>query len=82
MFEAIHGSAPRMMNEGRGKYANPASMIKASEMLLRHIGYADKADKLLGALMKTAKEKDMSGVSGSDTAEDFAASVIKYFEEA
>ena len=38
MFEAIHGSAPRMIETGRGCYANPTSMIKASEMLLRHIG--------------------------------------------
>ena len=37
MFEAIHGSAPRMIEEGRGDYANPSSLIKASEMMLRHI---------------------------------------------
>lgn len=79
MFEAIHGSAPRMINEGRGQYANPASMIKASEMMLRHIGYAEKADKLLTALMKTADEKNMSGTAGSDTAKDFADTVIGYF---
>lgn len=79
MFEAIHGSAPRMINEGRGQYANPASMIKALEMMLRHIGYAEKADKLLTALMKTADEKNMSGTAGSDTAKDFADTVIGYF---
>lgn len=50
MFEAIHGSAPRMIEQGRGKYANPTSMFKATEMLLRHIGFADKADKLGKAL--------------------------------
>lgn len=50
MFEAIHGSAPRMMEEGRGKYANPTSMFKASEMLLRHIGFTEYADKLDKAL--------------------------------
>ncbi len=50
MFEAIHGSAPRMMEEGRGMYANPTSMLKASEMMLRHIGFTDYADKLDKAL--------------------------------
>ena len=50
MFEAIHGSAPRMIEEGRGKYANPTSMFKATEMMLSHIGYKDKADKLNKAL--------------------------------
>ncbi len=50
MFEAIHGSAPRMMEEGRGQYANPTSMFKASEMLLRHIGFTEYANKLDKAL--------------------------------
>lgn len=50
MFEAIHGSAPRMVAEGRDKYADPCSMMKASALLLRHIGFADKADKLEKAL--------------------------------
>ena len=50
MFEAIHGSAPRMIERGMGHYANPASMIKAAAMLLRHICRADAAAKLEKAL--------------------------------
>jgi isocitrate dehydrogenase (NAD+) len=50
MFEAIHGSAPRMMQEGRGDYADPCSMLRAVAMLLSHIGYQEKADKLTKAL--------------------------------
>ncbi len=50
MFEAIHGSAPRMVQEGRADFADPASMIRASAMLLRHIGYDEKATKLETAL--------------------------------
>jgi len=50
MFEAIHGSAPRMIERGMGHYANPASMIKAAAMLLRHICRADAAAKLENAL--------------------------------
>ena len=46
MFEAIHGSAPRMVDEGRAKYADPCSMIKAVAMMLDHIGEARKARKL------------------------------------
>ncbi len=46
MFEAIHGSAPRMVKEGRAKYADPSSMIRASAMLLRHIGFEDRANNL------------------------------------
>ncbi|MDF2842829.1 MAG: hypothetical protein K0R00_1255 [Herbinix sp.] len=50
MFEAIHGSAPRMVEEGRDIYADPCSMIRAGAMLLAHIGYVKEADKLYRAL--------------------------------
>src|SRR3990170_2006677 len=50
MFEAIHGSAPRMVKEGRAPYADPASMIRAASMLLSHIGYAEKGKNLEMAL--------------------------------
>lgn len=46
MFEAIHGSAPRMVNEGRAQYADPCSMLRASAMLLAHIGYIEESRKL------------------------------------
>lgn len=58
MFEAIHGSAPRMVEEGRDKYADPCSIIRAASMLLSHIGYSDKAKQLDDALdICTQKEK-------------------------
>lgn len=50
MFEAIHGSAPRMIEEGLGVYANPSSILKAEAMLLRHICCMDEAQKLEKAL--------------------------------
>ena len=50
MFEAIHGSAPRMVQEGRDIYADPCSMIRAGAMLLAHIGYTKEADQLYRAL--------------------------------
>jgi len=50
MFEAIHGSAPRMVTEGRAQYANPASIMRAAAMLLNHIGYTDEAARFNRAL--------------------------------
>lgn len=50
MFEAIHGSAPRMVREGRAKYADPSSMINAASLLMQHIGYVELGDKLRKAL--------------------------------
>lgn len=59
MFEAIHGSAPRMVDEGRDIYADPSSVIRAGAMLLSHIGYQDQADKLFAALDQCAAEKKL-----------------------
>jgi len=50
MFEAIHGSAPRMVEEGRAAYADPSSVMRAGVMLLSHIGYQEQADRLERAL--------------------------------
>lgn len=67
MFEAIHGSAPRMVQEGRDIYADPCSVIRAGAMLLAHIGYTEKANKLYNALdICTATEKKLV-ITGRDT---------------
>ena len=67
MFEAIHGSAPRMVSEGRAKYADPCSMLRASVMLLSHIGYQDKADRLERALDICSFEEKKLVITGRDT---------------
>jgi len=75
MFEAIHGSAPRMVEEGRDIYADPCSIIRAGSMLLAHIGYSDKANKLDKALeICTQKEKKLviTGRSDGCTSEQLA----------
>ena len=64
MFEAIHGSAPRMVKEGRAEYADPSSMLRACVMLLSHIGMQDKADKLERALDICAFEEKRIAVTG------------------
>ncbi len=67
MFEAIHGSAPRMVKEGRDIYADPCSMLRACVMLLSHIGYQDRADRLERALdICTFEEKKLT-VTGRST---------------
>ena len=50
MFEAIHGSAPRMVTEGRAQYADPSSMVRAAAMMLEHIGFEELGRKLNRAL--------------------------------
>lgn len=67
MFEAIHGSAPRMVSEGRDKYADPCSMLRATVMLLSHIGFTQKADKLARALDICMFEEKRLKITGRDT---------------
>ena len=76
MFEAIHGSAPRMIEEGIGEYANPASLNRAAVMMLRHMGFAEKAGKLEAALDAAAEALDMPGNGTGNTAADFTAYVL------
>ena len=80
MFEAIHGSAPRMVNEGRAQYADPCSMLRACVMLLSHIGYQDRADKLERALdICSFEEKKLviTGRADGATCADFGNYVME-----
>ena len=76
MFEAIHGSAPRMIADGIGEYANPSSIARAAVMMLRHIGYVDKAAKLEAVLDEAQKELNLPGDGTGNTAADFTAYVV------
>jgi isocitrate dehydrogenase (NAD+) len=67
MFEAIHGSAPRMVIEGRTKYADPSSIIRAGAFLLSHIGYPEKAKKIEMALDICGQYERKVVVTGRDT---------------
>ena len=80
MFEAVHGSAPRMIEEGIGHLANPASIIKADEMLLRHVGFAAEADKLAAAMQKCSDDPTlhMTGERGGSTAREYADKLLAY----
>lgn len=80
MFEAIHGSAPRMVKEGRAQYADPSSMLRASVMLLSHIGYQAQADKLENALdfcMFQEKKLTITGRDTGATCEEFGNYVMQ-----
>ena len=68
MFEAIHGSAPRMIEEGIGEYANPASILRALCMLLDHVGLGDKASKLTAAIEATDADASVHVTGNRDGA--------------
>ena len=80
MFEAIHGSAPRMVDEGRAQYADPCSMIKAVAMMMDHIGEAEKAKKLNMALdvcCQFEKKLVMTGRNTGATGDEFAEYIME-----
>ena len=67
MFEAIHGTAPRMLEEGLGDYANPESILRAAQMLLNHIGRGEAAAKLGKALEICCETEKKVAVTGDKT---------------
>ena len=84
MFEAIHGSAPRMVDEGRDIYADPCSVIRAGAMLLAHLGYASEAEKLYAALdvcTVTEKKLAVTGRNTGATSAEFADYLMSTIEK-
>jgi isocitrate dehydrogenase (NAD+) len=85
MFEAIHGSAPRMVQEGRAQYADPSSMIRAGAMMLEHIGFAELGAKLHKALDicgQYERKVVMTGRSNGATSAEFGQYVMATVEDA
>ena len=75
MFEAIHGSAPRLIADGLSAYANPASILKATAMLLRHICRAEAAQSLENALESC--DVVMTGDAAGATGAEYASAIMK-----
>ena len=74
MFEAIHGSAPRMLAEGLQDYVNPTSILRATVMLLRHICRQSAAQRLEQAL--DACKFTVTGDASGATCEEFMQELI------
>ena len=84
MFEAIHGSAPRMVREGRAQYADPSSMIRAGAMLLEHIGFTELGSKLHKALDicgQYEKKVVMTGRNTGATSAEFGQYLMATVED-
>ncbi len=76
MFEAIHGSAPRMIARGMGDYANPESILRAAVMLLQHIGLKEKADRLAAAIEAANQTAPITGTKEGASCAQFGDAVI------
>ena len=67
MFEAIHGSAPRMVETGRAQFADPSSLVRAGAMMLEHIGFEQIGGKLHKALDICGQYERKMVMTGRDT---------------
>ena len=67
MFEAIHGSAPRMVETGRAQFADPSSLVRAGAMMLEHIGFEALGGKLHKALDICGQYERKMVMTGRDT---------------
>jgi isocitrate dehydrogenase len=47
LFEATHGTAPKYAGQDK---VNPGSLILSAEMMLRHLGWNDAADLIIGGM--------------------------------
>ena len=84
MFEPIHGSAPRMIEQGLGNYANPTSIFKAAAMLLRHISLTAKADLLEKAISYCTEVEPkyvVTGYADGATCREFADYLMETIEK-
>ena len=84
MFEAIHGSAPRMVQEGRAQYADPSSLLRAGAMMMEHIGFEETGGKLHKALDicgQYEKKIVMTGRSTGATSKEFGDYLMSTVED-
>jgi isocitrate dehydrogenase len=82
VFEATHGTAPKYANQDR---VNPGSVILSGEMMLRHLGWTEAADRVVngmdGAIAAKRVTYDfarlMQGATELKTSE-FADAIIRH----
>ena len=57
MFEATHGTAPKYAGKD---YVNPGSIILSAEMMLRHMGWIEAADRIIASMEKAIAAKTVT----------------------
>jgi isocitrate dehydrogenase (NAD+) len=74
VFEAVHGSAPDIAGKN---LANPIALLLSALLMLRHIGEADMADRIMKALGDVLSDgkvrtRDLGGTAGTT---EFSAAI-------
>ena len=75
LFEAVHGTAPDIAGQNK---ANPTAMLMSAILMLRHLDYAETAERveraLLAAFRDGEKTPDIGGTAGT---REFTRAVIE-----
>ena len=79
MFEPIHGSAFDITGKG---IANPVGTFWSVAMLLAHVGEAEAAAQLMGAIESVTANQELHtpDLGGDATTETVTAALIGYIE--
>jgi NAD-dependent isocitrate dehydrogenase len=77
IFEAVHGSAPDIAGKG---LANPTAFLFSAIMMLKHMGFIDKAIQIESALMKALADENCRtrDLNGKGNTESFTKAVVRY----
>lgn len=78
LFEAVHGTAPDIAGKG---IANPLALILSAELMLRHVGLRDPADRLRSGVERMLTEGkvltgDLGGTATTEQMTDQLVSVV------
>jgi len=78
MFEPVHGSAPPIAGKN---IANPFGAILTAAMMLAHLGFAEQANRIEGAVLEAVKQKkttpDIGGSFGTREAGGWVATRLQ-----
>ncbi|HEX6209300.1 MAG TPA: tartrate dehydrogenase [Methylomirabilota bacterium] len=78
MFEPVHGSAPDIAGKN---VANPIAQIWTGAMMLEHLGHADAATAVVGAIEKVVEQgttvtRDLGGKASTTEAAEAVAALL------
>ena len=86
MFEATHGTAPKYAGQD---YVNPGSLILSGEMMLRHMGWTEAADRVImgmeGAIRAKTVTYDFARLMEGATqvsCSAFGSEIIRWMDQA
>ena len=76
MFEPVHGSAPDIAGQG---IANPLGAIWSAAMMLDHLGHAQAAKEVTGAIAAILAETDLRtpDLGGTATTGEFTDKLLE-----